>query len=189
MLESIGFKHVIELGVLGSVEHDDLRVTALPFLGEHGDLDIRSKAAWLVQASGHQLLFAADSNNLEPVLYDQLRTIFGQIDTLFIGMECLGAPFSWTYGPLLPIAVDRKKDQSRRLNGSDFTRGMKVVTSLGCQKVYIYAMGAEPWLQYVTSINPDENTPPVVNARQLVAACKEMGLTAERLYGCADVVL
>ncbi len=189
MLESIGFKHVIELEVLGSVEHDDLRVTALPFLGEHGDLDIRSKAAWLVQASGHQLLFAADSNNLEPVLYDQLRTIFGQIDTLFIGMECLGAPFSWTYGPLLPIAVDRKKDQSRRLNGSDFTRGMKVVTSLGCQKVYIYAMGAEPWLQYVTSINPDENTPPVVNARQLVAACKEMGLTAERLYGCADVVL
>ncbi len=189
MLESIGFKHVVELGPLGSVEKGDLKLTALPFLGEHGDLDIRTKAAWLVEAAGNRLLFAADSNNLEPLLYDQIRSIFGKIDTLFIGMECLGAPFSWTYGPLLPIAVDRKKDQSRRLNGSDFERGMKVIQSLGCESVYVYAMGAEPWLQYITSIDPDENTPPVINAKQLVQACQSLGLKAERLFGSAQEVL
>ncbi len=189
MLESIGFKKVVELGPLGSVETEDLRLTALPFLGEHGDLDIRSKAAWHVQAGSHSLLFAADSNNLEPKMYDMLRTMFGKIDTLFIGMECLGAPFSWTYGPLLPVAVDRKKDQSRRLNGSDFHRGLEVVKSLGCQAVYVYAMGAEPWLQFITSIDPDPNTAPVVNAKQLVEHCQGMGLTAERLYGHAEVVL
>lgn len=189
MLESIGFKKVLELGPLGSVEVGDLKLTALPFLGEHGDLDIRSKAAWHVQVGKHSLLFAADSNNLEPKLYDILRKMFGSIDTLFIGMECLGAPFSWTYGPLLPVAIDRKKDQSRRLNGSDFQRGLEVVKSLGCKAVYVYAMGAEPWLQFITSIDPDPNTPPVVNANQLVAHCQGMGLTAERLYGHAEFKL
>ncbi|MDO8692607.1 MAG: MBL fold metallo-hydrolase [Sheuella sp.] len=189
MLESIGFKKVVELGPLGSIEVADLKLTALPFLGEHGDLDIRSKAAWHVQAGQHSLLFAADSNNLEPRMYDMLRAMFGRIDTLFIGMECLGAPFSWTYGPLLPVAVDRKKDQSRRLNGSDFQRGLEVVKSLGCQSVYVYAMGAEPWLQFITSIDPDPNTAPVVNAKQLVEQCQAMGLISERLYGHAEVVL
>lgn len=189
MLEAIGFKKVVELSSLSSVQTGALQLTALPFLGEHGDLDIRTKAAWLVQADGHQILFAADSNNLEPKMYDMIKSIYGRIDTLFLGMECLGAPFSWTYGPLLPVAVDRKKDQSRRLNGSDFLRGIKVVESLGCKQVYVYAMGAEPWLQYVTSIDPGEDTAPVVNANQLVARCAELGISAQRLYASAEVYL
>lgn len=189
MLEAIGFKNVVELSSLSSIQKGALQLTALPFLGEHGDLDIRTKAGWLVRVDDQQILFAADSNNLEPRMYDKIKSIYGAIDTLFLGMECLGAPFSWTYGPLLPVAVDRKKDQSRRLNGSDFERGIKVVESLGCKQVYVYAMGAEPWLQYVTSIDPGENTPPVVNANQLVARCTELGISAQRLYGCAEVYL
>ena len=73
------------------------------------------------------------------------------------------------------------------MNGSDFERGMKVVKSLGCDFVYVYAMGAEPWLQFITSIDTDPNTPPAVNARQLIAECKSLGLTAELLYGSAEV--
>ena len=187
MLSSLGFKKVIELDSLETLQSGMIKLTALPFLGEHGDLDIRSKAAWLVQTDNRSLLFAADSNNLEPELYEKISTIYGKIDILFLGMECLGAPFSWTYGALLPLAVDRKKDQSRRLNGSDFERGMKVVKSLGCDFVYVYAMGAEPWLQFITSIDTDPNTPPAVNARQLIAECKSLGLTAELLYGSAEV--
>jgi L-ascorbate metabolism protein UlaG (beta-lactamase superfamily) len=189
MLQSIGFKKVIEIEPLGCVERGDMRITALPFLGEHGDLDVRSKAAWLVNAGSQSLLFAADSNNLEPLIYEHLREMFGPIETLFIGQECQGAPFSWTYGPLLPMPIDRKKDQTRRLNGSDAVRGIEVVKSLGSQQVYVYAMGAEPWLQYVTSIDPSEETVPAVNARQLVAACQDLGLHAERLFGSADVML
>lgn len=189
MLQSIGFKKVVELEPLGSVEKGEMLITALPFLGEHGDLDIRSKAAWLVKAGSQNLLFAADSNNLEPLIYEHLKQIFGPIETLFIGQECQGAPYSWTYGPLLPVPVDRKKDQTRRLNGSDAERGLKVVKSLGSQQVYVYAMGAEPWLQYVTSIDPSEDTVPATNARQLVDACRGLGLHAERLFGSADVTL
>lgn len=189
MLESIGFKKVIELDSLESIESGHMQITALPFLGEHGDLDIRTKAAWLVQAGTQKLLFAADSNNLEPLMYEHLKQIFGPIETLFIGQECQGAPFSWIYGPLLPVAVDRKKDQTRRLNGSDAKRGIEVVKSLGSQRVYVYAMGAEPWLQYITSIDPSEDTMPAKNARELVEACRSLGLQAERLFGRADVTL
>ncbi len=188
MLESIGFKNVIALDSLEEIVAGELKIVALPFLGEHGDLDIRSKAAWLVKAGSKQLLFAADSNNLEPALYDMLKNEYGKVDILFIGMECLGAPFSWTYGPLLPQAVDRKKDQSRRLNGSDSERGLRVVKSLGCNEVYVYAMGAEPWLQFITSIDPSEDTIPAINARQLIAACKDMGIQAERLYAKAEAI-
>ena len=187
MLESIGFKNVISLESFQSIAKDDLQLTALPFLGEHGDLGIRTKAAWLVKSGDEALLFAADSNNLEPKLYDLIRDTYGKIATIFIGMECLGAPFSWAYGPYLPMAVDRKKDQSRRLNGSDFERGMKVIKSLGCDNAYVYAMGAEPWMQFVTSIDPSEESVPAVNAQQLVGHCLSIGINAKRLFGSCDV--
>jgi L-ascorbate metabolism protein UlaG (beta-lactamase superfamily) len=189
MLQSIGFKKVIELDVFEAMTKGDLTLTALPFLGEHGDLDVRTKAAWLVHSGKDTLLFAADSNNLEPKLYDLIQEHYGSVSTLFLGMECLGAPFSWIYGAYMPIAVDRKKDQSRRLNGSDFERGMKVIHSLKCESVYVYAMGAEPWLQFVTSIDPSEDTVPAVNARQLLEDCKAKGIKAERLFGSADVTI
>ena len=189
MLESIGFKKVIELDVFESMTKGDLTLRALPFLGEHGDLDIRTKAAWLVNSGKDTILFAADSNNLEPKLYDLIQEHYGSVSTLFLGMECLGAPFSWVYGAYLPIAVDRKKDQTRRLNGSDSDRGMKVIHSLKCDSAYIYAMGAEPWLQFVTSIDPSEDTVPAVNARQLLELCKASDIKAERLFGSADVTI
>jgi hypothetical protein len=183
MLKAIGFKRVIELNSLEKETLKDIEITAIPFLGEHGDLDIRTKSAWLVNVDEKKLLFAADSNNLDPILYDHLRKIIGALDTLFIGMECVGAPLSWVYGPLLPLALDRKKDQSRRLNGSDFPKAMQVVKSLGCKNVFIYALGMEPWMQFITSIDPSEDTPPIVNSNLLISSCREFGIKAERLYG------
>ena len=121
-------------------------------------------------------------------MYDHLRNYFGPIENVFLGMECQGAPLSWTYGPYLPISIDRKKDQSRRLNGSDSLRGMKLIHSLGCKNVFIYAMGSEPWLQFLTSIDPDENTVPKVNARELIENCKASNIQAKLLYAYAEVV-
>jgi hypothetical protein len=119
-------------------------------------------------------------------LYDLVKDIIGEVDTLFIGMECLGAPLSWVYGPYLPINLDRKSDQSRRLNGSDFPKAMKVVESLGCKNVFIYALGAEPWMQFLTSIDPSDDTPPMVNSNALIQKCHTLGISAKRLYGRYD---
>ena len=155
-------------------------------MGEHADLDIQTKAGWLVEAAGISILFAADSNNIEPRLYDILYPLVGKIDVIFIGLECAGAPLSWVYGALLPRPLEQKKDNSRRLDGSDFSRALSVINSLNCKKVFVYAMGMEPWLSFITSIDPGENTLPNLNAHELLNACQQQGIHAEKLYGCAE---
>ena len=100
-------------------------ITGIPFLGEHGDLAIRTKMAHLIQVGGKSVMCAADSRNVEPVMYEHVRKIAGAVDVLFLGMECDGAPMTWLYGPLLMKPLDRKMDQSRRLSGSDCRRGME----------------------------------------------------------------
>ena len=64
-----------------------------------------------------------------------------------------------------------------------------MIHSLKCENVYIYAMGAEPWLQFVTSIDPSEDTVPAINAKQVLELCKAEGIKAERLFGSADVTI
>ncbi len=187
-LEAIGFRDVRALGSLEEVVDGDLRIAALPFLGEHADLDVRTKAAWLVEAERLRLVFAADSNNLDPALYDRLRPIVGRLDTLFLGMECKGAPMSWLYGCLLPTAPSRAQDQARRLDGSDSARALAAIRSLEARRVCVYAMGLEPWLKFVTSIAPDPESVPMRESEKLIAACGALGIPAERLYGRAETI-
>ncbi|MBN3818603.1 MBL fold metallo-hydrolase [Paraburkholderia sp. Se-20369] len=185
-LEAAGFGPVREFGVLDEVLDGDLRITALPFLGEHADLDIRTKAAWLVDAAGCRMLFAADSNNLEPRLYERLKPVIGPLNILFIGMECQGAPLSWLYGALLPESLERSKDQSRRLDGSDYRRAFSMLRTLDCEQVFVYALGLEPWLSFISSIEPDPDSVVMRSVRALLAACGDIGIPAERLYGKAE---
>jgi L-ascorbate metabolism protein UlaG (beta-lactamase superfamily) len=187
-LQAAGFARIVELDALDHVSAGDLTITALPFLGEHADLAIRTKAAFHVDAAGLTMLFAADSNNLEPRLYDYLREAVGPVDTLFLGMECEGAPLSWVYGALLPKPLERSKDQSRRLNGSDYPDALKVVESLGCREVNVYAMGLEPWTTFISGIEFNENLPQIRASNALLAACEDRGIPAIRLYGQADGV-
>ena len=161
----------------------------LPFLGEHGDLRIRAKLAYLVELGGVNCVFAADSNNLEPRLYEHVRELAGPVDALFLGMECDGAPQSWLYGALLATPLKRSQDRSRRLCGSDCERGLALIERLGPKRVLVYAMGQEPWCGFITSIGYDAESAPIVESDRLVAACRERGLPAERLYGAQDLAL
>jgi L-ascorbate metabolism protein UlaG (beta-lactamase superfamily) len=188
VLQNIGFKNVIELDELERLEIPGGTITGLPFLGEHADLNVGSKLAHLVRLRENSFLFAADSNNIEPRLYERLHRIFGDIDTLFLGMECDGAPLSWLYGPLLTKPMDRKMDQSRRLSGSNFEKGISIVDQFKCKEVYVYAMGQEPWLTYVMSIKYTEDSNPIVCSNQLVADCHKRGLVAERLFGQKELL-
>ena len=152
LLKQCGFHNVIELAEMEEIPFPDGRIVALPFLGEHGDLNVQTKAAWHVGAHGHKFLFAADSCNISPKLYEHLHKLIGDIEVLFVGMECNGAPMSWIYGPLLTQRIERQKDHSRRLAGSDYERARAIVEELHCREVYVYAMGQEPWLNYVMSV-------------------------------------
>jgi len=189
MLRQIGFNDVRDLDELEMIEVDGGHILGLPFLGEHGDLNIRTKAAYLVKLENRSVMCVADSNNLEPQLYEYVHELVGDIDVLFIGMECAGAPLSWVYGPLLTKPLARKLDQSRRLDGSNCEKGLHLVNSLKPQQVYVYAMGQEPWLTYLTNIQYTDESPPIVESNKLVKDCLGCGRVSERLFGCKEILL
>jgi L-ascorbate metabolism protein UlaG (beta-lactamase superfamily) len=189
ILEHAGFKHVIEIDEMQTLPITGGGVTGLPFFGEHGDLNIRARSAYLISLAGHNILCAADSRNIEPALYQRIHDLIGDVDVLFLGMECEGAPFSWMYGALITTPLDRKNDQSRRLNGSDYERGLDIVNRFNCRQVYIYAMGQEPWLEYLTSIKYTAESIPMVESNKLIEACQNRGLVAERLYGAKEIYI
>jgi L-ascorbate metabolism protein UlaG (beta-lactamase superfamily) len=189
MLEAVGFKSVLSIEEFETIQTPVGRITGLPFFGEHADLAIRTKSAFLVDLHGHRLMFAADSCNIEPKLYEYTQQITGNVDVLFLGMECDGAPLSWMYGPLLTKPLDRKMDHSRRLAGSNYERGIDIVRRFSCKEAYVYAMGQEPWLNYVMSIKYTEESNPIKASNQLVAECRAHGLKAERLFGEREILI
>lgn len=189
MLRHLGFENVIETDELEQINGPAIQITSLPFLGEHADLNVRTKSAWLVEINNRKLMFAADSNNIEPLLYERLHDLIGDVDVLFLGMECDGAPLSWLYGPLLTKPLSRDKDRSRRLAGSNYEKGIKIVNYLNCQEVYVYAMGQEPWLNHVMAIKYTEDSNPIVASNALVAECLSRNIASERLFGEKEILI
>ncbi|NMO21045.1 MBL fold metallo-hydrolase [Pyxidicoccus fallax] len=186
MLQQLGFRNVVALSELESLPLPGGELIGLPFIGEHGDLNIQAKLAHLVKLEGRTLLMAADSNALEPRLYEHVYREVGAIDMMWLGMESEGGPLSWMYGPLLTTPLQRKMDQSRRLNGSNAARAIETVQRLKPSQVHIYAMGREPWLGHVMVMGYHENSPQLVESRKLIAWCREHGIQAELPYGQAE---
>ncbi|MCC5602611.1 thioester reductase domain-containing protein [Nostoc favosum] len=189
MLQQIGFENVQEIDELEIINIADGYIAGLPFLGEHGDLNIGAKAAYLVNLKGRSILCAADSNNIDPQLYTHLHQIFGDIDVLFIGMECDGAAYNWAYGSLLTQKLPRKIAKTRRLDGSNAQRAIALVNQFHPQQVYVYAMGQEPWLTFITSILYTPESKPIVESNQLVAYCHSQEIVSKRLFGCEEILL
>jgi L-ascorbate metabolism protein UlaG (beta-lactamase superfamily) len=189
LLQNCGFKNVIDVTEFEEICKDNVRITGLPFFGEHADLDIRTKMAWLIKIGPHALLFAADSCNIEPRLYEHIHREVGDVDALFLGMECDGAPLSWLYGPLLTQRVERAMDESRRLAGSNYEQAVSIVDCFKCREVYVYAMGQEPWLNYIMSIKYTDQSRPIIESNRLLKVCHERGIISERLFGEKEILL
>lgn len=189
VLQHLGFRRVQEIDEMETVEIDGGSITGLPFFGEHADLNVRTKLAYFIKLKGRSVLCVADSNNLEPRLYEHVRELVEGLDVLFIGMECDGGPMSWLFGPLFTRPIAGAMDRSRRLDGSDFDKGINMVDQLGPAHVYVYAMGQEPWLTYLTSIRYTETSRPIVESDRLVAECRRRGIVAERLFGRYEMFL
>jgi L-ascorbate metabolism protein UlaG (beta-lactamase superfamily) len=189
MLQHVGFRQVTEIDEMEEIEIEGGMLMGLPFLGEHADLNIKTKIAHLIRLKGQSILCAADSNNIEPRLYEHLFRWIGAVDVLFLGMECDGGPLSWLYGPLLTKPLSRKHDLSRRLNGSNCRRGIGIIDCLRPKQAYVYAMGQEPWLTYLTSIRYTEESQPIIESNELVAECHRRGIKSERLFGYKEIIL
>ena len=189
VLRSIGFDNISEIDEMEVINVDGGEIMGLPFPGEHVDLNIRTKIAYLFSFQGRKILCLADSNNVEPQLYKHIHELIGDVDVLFLGMECDGGPATWLYGPLLTKPLTRKMDQSRRFESSDYPKAMDIVNRFNPHQVYVYAMGHEPWLRYLTSITYNEESRRVVESNKLIEDCKSRGILAERLFCQKEILL
>ena len=189
ILQTVGFNQVREIDEMETIEIDGGQIIGLPFLGEHCDLNIRTKTAYLVDLQGNSVLIGADSCNIEPKLYERIHEIVGDLDVLFLGMECDGAPLTWLYGPLLTSAVPRRIDRSRKLNGSNYEQALDLVNRLNPKQVYVYAMGLEPWLIYLTSLQYEDDDLPMVESGKFVATCRDRDIETERLVYKKEILL
>ncbi|HTI09200.1 MAG TPA: MBL fold metallo-hydrolase [Puia sp.] len=182
-LEHAGFTQVIEIDDMEEIRLENCVITGLPFTGEHSDLNVKAKTCYHVAIEQFTFLFMADSRVVEARLYEHVHRFTGDVDVLFLGMECDGAPLTWLYGPLLTEEMARDKDQSRRLAGSDYPKGIRLVDIFHPKEVYVYAMGQEPWLEFISTVRYTDESNPIIQSDKLVKDCMDRGLIAERLYG------
>jgi len=189
LLQAVGFNNVREIDEMESIGVEGGMIMGVPFLGEHADLNIRSKTAYYIDIEGRAVLLAADSNNLETKLYDHIYNLIDRVDILFLGMECDGAPLSWLYGPLFNKSLSRKDDQSRRFDGSNYEKAIAIVDLLKPREVYVYAMGQEPWCTFLTSIQYTSESRPIVDSNRLIEECMRRDVISERLYGHKEIRL
>jgi L-ascorbate metabolism protein UlaG (beta-lactamase superfamily) len=187
MFNHLGFNNVIELDEMETIDLDDTTITGIPFTGEHCDLNILCKLCYHVRVDQFSLLFMADSRIMEPALYRHIQQQTGEVDVIFLGMECDGAPLSWLYGPVIPWKITREQDSSRRLAGSDCRKGMSLVDIFRPREIYVYAMGQEPWLEFISSIKYTEESNPIIQSDKLIRECTERGIIAERLFGEKEI--
>jgi L-ascorbate metabolism protein UlaG (beta-lactamase superfamily) len=183
MLEHIGFSSLVELDDMQAISVPGGEIIGLPFLGEHADLNIQTKLAYHINLLGKKFIFAADSTNLDSCLYDHIFNWIGEIDFLFLGMECDGAPLSWLYGPLLSSPLKNIHDKERTLSGSDFKKAWPIVEKSKCKNAYVYAMGQEPWLGYIMALQYNEDSPQIVQSNLFIDECRKKGIESERLFG------
>lgn len=188
MLQSVGFKDVLALDSLEEAHFADGSITAVPFYGEHSALNIFSKHGMLLRIGGRKLLFVADADCVDRELYARIAARAGGIDTLFIGMECYGAPLSWLYGPYFSLPISRRDDEARRLSGSNCERAWAVVEELGPAKVFVYAMGQEPWLRHLLGLQYEPDSIQITESTKFVQRCQAAGLESERLFGSKEIL-
>jgi L-ascorbate metabolism protein UlaG (beta-lactamase superfamily) len=189
LARELGFRDVIEIEPLDAVPFAGGEIVAVPFLGEHNDLPF-AKSAYLIRAGNEKLLFAADSNCLDEQIYRNVRREYGAIDTVFLGMECIGAPLSWVYGALLPKLPEHKHCQARRSNGSNAEVALRLLAAVDARRVYVYALGREPWMQYFMALEPEDDDAYIREINKLLGVCRERGFNeARRLYGRDEIFL
>ncbi|MGQ7744421.1 MBL fold metallo-hydrolase [Pectobacterium brasiliense] len=183
MAEVLGFKKAIEMESLQSIPLPDGEIIGVPFLGEHGDL-AHAKSAYVIRLGRQQILFAADSACLDPVLYERIREAIGTIETVFMNSETEGAPASYTIEALFPQDRDRQPEKNRRCRGSTSGEAIELLKAVGAKRLYNYAMGLEPWFRHVLGPASKPDSARMRDSDALLSGAKAAGLeVVQRLQG------
>ncbi|HYP30134.1 MAG TPA: MBL fold metallo-hydrolase [Blastocatellia bacterium] len=187
--QNIGFRDVIEMDTLGSIPLPGGEIIAVPFMGEHADLP-HGKTGYVIRLGNQQMLVAADSDCLDRRVYEQIRKAIGPIETVFIGMECVGAPLTWCCGPFFPAKPKFSHEQTRRYKGCDSARALDILEAIGARRLYVYAMGMEPWFEYLLGLGYSQDAPQILEAHKLIERVRARGFDeAKLLFGPYDIRL
>ncbi|MGW6971556.1 MBL fold metallo-hydrolase [Streptomyces sp. NPDC054952] len=135
----LGIRDVVELQPYEQVTVESAIVTALPFQGEHGGLDIGGKTTWHVRTPSTAVMLAADCVCQEPEAFDGVGEEFGAVDLLMTAMEPRGASARWLYGPL----VVRSSPPSR-LDGADADAVLRLAAAVGARRLALYGCDGPP---------------------------------------------
>jgi hypothetical protein len=181
ILKRLGYSNIDVVDVFNTIAFAEGNIISLPFSGEHADLNIHSKQTLLVHIKGRKFFFLVDSDAIDPGLYQLVARIAGKVDASFVGMECFGAPLTWLYGPLLTKTISRRDNESRRLSASNCERAWALIKDLDCAKVFIYAMGQEPWLKYLMGLEYQPDSIQLQQTRSFVDHCRAADLAIEHL--------
>lgn len=172
---------VVEVDDFDEVAFPGGTAVATPFLGEHGDLDIRGKSTYWVKIGGKSVYIGSDAAGSSSGTCRYVRNHLGSVDVAFLSMECDGAPFTWLYQGLLTQPVSTKISASRKLTGSNAAQASEIMTELGAREAYIYAMGEESWIGHIM---PADYTPDSYKRGQVedfLSWCADAGIHAEHL--------
>ncbi|MFN8769890.1 MAG: MBL fold metallo-hydrolase [Neisseriaceae bacterium] len=189
ILKKLGFNSILSLDEFDSINFAENSIHAIPFIGEHSDLNLTSKLSYIVKINNKKIFFAVDIENVEPAIYRNIFENYGKIDLLFIGMECEGAPCSWLYGPLLGTSLKNEHNKRRTLKGCNAKQALEMVKIVQCNEAYVYAMGLEPWLSHIMGISYNEDTPQILESNLFIEECKKQSIKAERLNFIKEWVL
>ncbi|MDB9527418.1 MBL fold metallo-hydrolase [Oscillatoria sp. CS-180] len=188
-LKNTGFNQIVEIDEMEAIWTEAGTITGLPFFGEHADLNIHSKLTYAISLKSKTILVMADANNFETKTYEHIHRSIGNVDVVFIGLQCAEAPLTWAYGPLLTQPLSRSIDRSRHLNGANYQQALDVVNQFNPKLVYVYALGYEPWLSYMQPSQYNEEALPIVESKRLIEACRRREILAERLFAQKEIVL
>lgn len=83
-------------------------------------------------------------------------------------------------------AFDGREPAAQRLR---LPRRLRLAQIIGAERVFIYAMAQEPWLTFISSLEYDESSFAMQEARKMIAACRQAGVDASLLNGCIDIPL
>lgn len=183
ILQHMGFENVIELEEIDQIPLPGGEITAIPFIGEHAELDIQTKLVYNVRLHNRSYFAGADLNNFDGDVYRRAFRKLGEIEVVFIGMECDGGPIHWLYGPLITRDYDKEATRSRTLSGSDCDKATALVEHVNAKHVYVYSMGEEPWLNYIMNIDYSPEALQIIESDRFIKQNQEKGLISRRLYG------
>jgi len=185
----LGFMKIIEVDDLDTIVVPGGQITAVPFLGEHGDFNIRTKTTYAIHLNGQKILCIADSVALDEAPYRHVHQCIGDVDALFLSMECDGAAPTWLYGAFLPEPLPRSMALSRKLNASDCDAALRMINIFNCKRIYLYAMGQESWLNYIMNVQYSDDSVPMIEISKLKQICQQRNVAFKSLNNYEELIL